>query len=238
MTKPDRLGQVLVETERPGHRASDPARLQRVGQAGAVVIALGGDEDLCLVLQPAEGLRVDDPVAVALERRAHRAVGLPARAVARGRTGSPGQRGTRPPRHGLALPAGLIDLQGDRSYGGSSRGGAQRRVGVVLERLAHRPLDLAQVSLRRRRRLCRGLASASTMKRCASPERAKEPASQPAQTRPPAAPEKAAEVLGLAAAHARGERGGKASHQGELEAKGQRSLKACGARFGGVVEQR
>ena len=45
-------------------------------EAGAVVVALGGDEDLCLVHQAAEGLRMDDPVAIALKWRAKRAVGL------------------------------------------------------------------------------------------------------------------------------------------------------------------
>src|SRR5215204_505127 len=64
----DRLGQVLVERERPRHVAGDAARLERVSQAGAVVIALRGDEHLRLVLEAPERLRVDDPVAVAHER--------------------------------------------------------------------------------------------------------------------------------------------------------------------------
>ena len=76
VAEPDRLGQVLVEAERPGDRAGDPAGLERVGEPGPVVVALGGDEDLGLVLEAPEGLRVDDPVAVALERGADRAVGL------------------------------------------------------------------------------------------------------------------------------------------------------------------
>src|SRR3954467_7841013 len=66
----DRLGQVLVQPERPRHPARDPAGLERMREPGAVVIALRGDEDLRLVLQPAERLRVHDPVAVSLERRA------------------------------------------------------------------------------------------------------------------------------------------------------------------------
>ncbi len=74
--EPDRLGQVLVEAERPGNRAGDPTGLQRVGEAGSVVIPLGRDEDLGLVLEPPEGLRVDDAVAVALEGRAQRAIRL------------------------------------------------------------------------------------------------------------------------------------------------------------------
>ena len=66
----DRLGEVLVEFERAGDRARDPAGLKRVRQPGAEVVALGRDEDLRLVLEAAERLAVDDPVAVALERRA------------------------------------------------------------------------------------------------------------------------------------------------------------------------
>ncbi len=63
-------------------------------------------------------------------------------------------------------------------------------MGVVLERLADRSLDLAQSRALGARRLGQGLASASTMKRWASGENSKEPASQVAQTTPPAAPEK------------------------------------------------
>ena len=67
----DRLGQVLVELQRAGDAAGDRGRLQRVRHAGAVVVAGGVDEDLRLPLEAAEGLRVEQPVAVALERGAH-----------------------------------------------------------------------------------------------------------------------------------------------------------------------
>src|SRR5579863_2512666 len=43
-----------------------------MGQPRAIMITLVIDEDLGLVLEPAERGRVDDPVAVALKRRAHR----------------------------------------------------------------------------------------------------------------------------------------------------------------------
>src|SRR6201992_4283937 len=76
VAEPDRLGEVLVQPESAGDGAGDPTGLERVAEAGPGVIALGGDGDLGLVLQPAEGLGVDDPVAVALEGRAQRAVGL------------------------------------------------------------------------------------------------------------------------------------------------------------------
>jgi len=41
-----------------------------VGQPGPIVVSGWGEEDLCLVLETAERLAVDDPVAVALERTA------------------------------------------------------------------------------------------------------------------------------------------------------------------------
>ena len=85
VAEPDRLGQVLVQPERPGHVAGDPAGLERVREPGAVVVALRRDEHLGLVLEPPERLRVDDPVAVALERRAVRRVGLLARRAGPGR---------------------------------------------------------------------------------------------------------------------------------------------------------
>ena len=47
--------------------AGDLGHLEGVGQARDEVVALGVDEDLGLVLQPAERLRVEDAIAVALE---------------------------------------------------------------------------------------------------------------------------------------------------------------------------
>src|SRR5918994_609636 len=70
MAERDRLGQILVERQRPRDVARYPGGLERVREPGAVVVALGRDEDLRLVLQAPEGLRVHDPVAVALKRRA------------------------------------------------------------------------------------------------------------------------------------------------------------------------
>ena len=60
----DGLGQVLVEAQAPGNGAGDLRHLQGVGEPGAVVVALGGEEDLGLVLEPPEGLAVQDPVPV------------------------------------------------------------------------------------------------------------------------------------------------------------------------------
>ena len=71
MRQPDRLGEVLVETERAGDRPGDLRDFEAVGQAGAEMVALVIDEDLGLVLQPAECGRMDDAVTVALKRRPH-----------------------------------------------------------------------------------------------------------------------------------------------------------------------
>ena len=65
----DRLGEVLVQTERAGGGAGDLRDVEGVGEPHPVVVALGRQEDLGLVLEPAERLRVHDPVAVALEAR-------------------------------------------------------------------------------------------------------------------------------------------------------------------------
>src|SRR5215208_4018102 len=67
VAEPDRLSQVLVQPERARDVPRDPARLERVREPRPVVIALRRDEDLRLVLQAPERLRVDDPVAVALK---------------------------------------------------------------------------------------------------------------------------------------------------------------------------
>ena len=97
VAEPDRLGQVLVEAERPGDVAGDAAGLERVRQPGAVVVALGRDEDLRLVLEPAERLRVHDAVAVALEGGAVIGIGLLLRA--------PGGVGASRQRREVGLPA-------------------------------------------------------------------------------------------------------------------------------------
>ena len=61
------LGQVLVEPERAGERAGDLGHFQRVGQAGAEMVALVEHEHLGLVGEPAERGRMDDAVAIAAE---------------------------------------------------------------------------------------------------------------------------------------------------------------------------
>ena len=83
VTEPDRLGEILVEPQGTGDTARDPGRLERVRHPRAVVVARRVDEDLRLPLEPPERLRVQDPVAVALERRAQAALVLLAHAAPR-----------------------------------------------------------------------------------------------------------------------------------------------------------
>jgi hypothetical protein len=68
--KRKRFGQILVGTEVASERAGDLRHFERVGQARTVVIAFVIDEDLGLVVEPAEGRRVKDAVAIARIRRA------------------------------------------------------------------------------------------------------------------------------------------------------------------------
>ena len=65
----DRLDEVFVDAELPGDRATDLRDLERVRQARAEEIAFVIDEDLGLVLEPAERAGVDHAIAVPLERR-------------------------------------------------------------------------------------------------------------------------------------------------------------------------
>ncbi len=62
--------EILVETELPGQRAGDLRHFQRVGQPGAVMVALVEHEYLGFVLQAAKGGGMDHPVAIAPERAA------------------------------------------------------------------------------------------------------------------------------------------------------------------------
>ena len=82
------LGQILVESQRAGDHPPDLRDFEAVGEAGAIMIAVGRDEYLGLGLQAAEAHRMDDPVAVALERAAGPA--LLARIGAREFAGRPG----------------------------------------------------------------------------------------------------------------------------------------------------
>ena len=61
------FGQVLVQAKRASDRPPDLGDFEAVGQADPEMVAVGGDEYLGLVAKAAEGNRMDDPVAVALE---------------------------------------------------------------------------------------------------------------------------------------------------------------------------
>ena len=79
----DGLGELLVQLQHLGDGSRDLRHLQRVGEAGPVVIARGREEHLRLVLQAPERLAVHDAIAIALKRRAHVVLGLLALAPAR-----------------------------------------------------------------------------------------------------------------------------------------------------------
>ena len=67
MAKRHRLGKVVVEPKRPRQRPRDLRHLDRMGEAGAEMIALVVDEHLGLIGEAAEGGRMDDAVAVPLK---------------------------------------------------------------------------------------------------------------------------------------------------------------------------
>ena len=127
-----RLGEVLVHPENTADRAGNLRHLQAVGEARAVVIPLVIDEDLRLVLEPAEGRAVDNAVAVALEGRPRAAfrfwVETPAaplgkRGVRRSRAGH-GRRSHVAGAHAHISPAGprmaWSRFVGSRSGGGTA----------------------------------------------------------------------------------------------------------------------
>ena len=70
MRQRQRFGEVLIEAELPGQRAGNLRDFQRMGQPGAVMVALVEHEHLRLVLEAAERGGMDNPVAIAPERAA------------------------------------------------------------------------------------------------------------------------------------------------------------------------
>jgi hypothetical protein len=119
----DRLGQVLVQPQCPRDSPGDLRDLQGVGQPRPVVVATGVDEDLRLVLEPPERLRVEDSVAVAHEARPPR-IRLLGPVTTLAGTGKLGELGQR-------LPFALLDLLADGHH--SSRRSAGR-TGLALGR--------------------------------------------------------------------------------------------------------
>ena len=76
MRKADGLGQILVQAQAPGDGAGNLRDLQRMGQPGAVQVALRREEHLRFLLETPEGLAVQHPVAVPLKHRAQRVLRL------------------------------------------------------------------------------------------------------------------------------------------------------------------
>ena len=70
----DGFCEILVKPQTPSDGAGDLADLQGMGQAGAVMIPHRGKEHLGLMLEPAEGFTVDNPIPIPHERGPHRAI--------------------------------------------------------------------------------------------------------------------------------------------------------------------
>jgi hypothetical protein len=64
-----RFGEVFVQPQLARQRTGDLRHLYRVRQPRAVMVAGRRKEHLRLVLQAPEGLAVDNPVSIVLERR-------------------------------------------------------------------------------------------------------------------------------------------------------------------------
>jgi hypothetical protein len=88
------LREVFVQTQGLGHGARDLRYFQRVGQAGAIVIAERYEEYLRLVFEPPERLGVDDAIAIALESGTDIALGFsPGATAGVGRPGGERRQG-------------------------------------------------------------------------------------------------------------------------------------------------
>src|ERR1041384_4655844 len=68
MCEANRLDQILIRAKGTRQRPTDLSHFQRVGEAGPEVIPFEVDKHLSLVFEPSKCRRVQDAVAVALER--------------------------------------------------------------------------------------------------------------------------------------------------------------------------
>src|SRR5713226_3572684 len=66
----DRFCQFFVELQHLRDASGDLRDFERMGESRTVVVPLGREEHLGLVLQAAERFRMDDSIAITLERRA------------------------------------------------------------------------------------------------------------------------------------------------------------------------
>ena len=119
MRQRQRFRQILVEAELPGQRAGDLRHFERVGEPGAIVVALVEHEDLGLVLQAAKRGGMDHPVAIAPERAAGLARGLgeQSSAAAVGVAGIDRTRSSHSDRHAVLSLRGLIPVPAALNYG-------------------------------------------------------------------------------------------------------------------------
>jgi hypothetical protein len=121
----ERFGEVLVEAEGAGERSADLGDLEAVGEAHPEMVAVGRDEHLSLVTEAAEGHRMDDPVAIALEGVAgppRLALRVPVQPPPRG-GGIGGEARDRPhlvESFTISCPAGLVQLKAATSSLASS----------------------------------------------------------------------------------------------------------------------
>jgi hypothetical protein len=67
MCQSQSLGEILIKLQRARQRTRNLGDLNRMGQAGTIMIALVGHKNLCLMSEAPEGGRMDDPVTVALK---------------------------------------------------------------------------------------------------------------------------------------------------------------------------
>ncbi len=72
----DRLRELLIQTKRASNRARDLRGFERMGESGAVVVALVIYKDLGLVFEAAKRSRMNYPIAIALKDSANRMLGL------------------------------------------------------------------------------------------------------------------------------------------------------------------
>ncbi len=124
-----RLGQIFIESERPRERPRDLPDLDRMRQPGAKMIAVERHEHLCLMCEAAEGRRMDDTVAVALELGA----------------GRRGVLGKEPPARRRRI-AGVDGAAGRRKVQG------RQTAAPVIARSHGRPYVAGRLILARRRR--------------------------------------------------------------------------------------
>jgi hypothetical protein len=71
VTQRDCFGQVLVESQSPSDCSGNLCHLEGVSEPRPVMVGLREQKHLCLVFEPPERTRVDNPVAVTLEVRAN-----------------------------------------------------------------------------------------------------------------------------------------------------------------------